>query len=262
MMDANQTIESGVLELYVYGLLTEGENREIDELARNNPEVEKEIISIEQAVLQLSSSFSPYLSPENFAKIREQIGLRQQARAVITKRRPSYVGWAAALFLLLASGALFMMWQGADQRALRIQNEKTQLEETVVDLEIKNQQTKSALDIVRDPDNRIVGLAGQSASPQSFAKVFYNQKNNAVYVDASGLPEPPQGKVYQVWALKLNPLTPTSIGLLDGFSKDRLKLFRLDAAAGAEGFGITLEPVGGSASPTMEQLYTLGTISG
>jgi len=29
----------------------------------------------------------------------------------------------------------------------------------------------------------------------------------------------------------------------------------------SEGFGITLEPAGGSETPTMEQLYALGTVS-
>lgn len=37
----------------------------------------------------------------------------------------------------------------------------------------------------------------------------------AGYIDASGLPTPPEGMVYQVWALKLEPvLTPTSIDCL------------------------------------------------
>jgi hypothetical protein len=45
--------------------------------------------------------------------------------------------------------------------------------------------------------------------------------NKVVYVDAAGLPEPPKGMVYQVWALKLNPLTPTSIGLLDKFDNNQ-----------------------------------------
>jgi hypothetical protein len=50
-------------------------------------------------------------------------------------------------------------------------------------------------------------------------KVYWNQDTKVVYVDASGLPEPPEGMVYQVWALKLDPLTPTSIGLLENFDK-------------------------------------------
>jgi hypothetical protein len=49
-------------------------------------------------------------------------------------------------------------------------------------------------------------------------------KREVVYIDAAGLPEPPKGMVYQVWALKLNPLTPTSIGLLDNFDKNNSRI--------------------------------------
>jgi anti-sigma-K factor RskA len=82
-----------------------------------------------------------------------------------------------------------------------------------------------------------------------------------VYVDASGLPKPPKGKVYQVWALKLAPvLTPTSIGLLKNFDANDQKLFEVSDTSYAEAFGITLEPEGGSKTPTMKQLYTLGKV--
>jgi anti-sigma-K factor RskA len=64
--------------------------------------------------------------------------------------------------------------------------------------------------------------------------------------------------VYQVWALKLNPLTPTSIGLLDKF--DDNVFFAVNNTGDAEAFAITLEPAGGSLNPTMEQLYTLGKV--
>ena len=37
-------------------------------------------------------------------------------------------------------------------------------------------------------------------------------------------------------------------------------LIEVDGTVGAEGFGITLEPAGGSKTPTMEQLYTLGKV--
>ena len=74
------------------------------------------------------------------------------------------------------------------------------------------------------------------------------------------MPEPPEGMVYQVWALKLDPLTPTSIGLLENFDKNDQKLFAVNNANEAQAFGITLEPKGGSLTPTMEQLYTLGKV--
>ena len=116
------------------------------------------------------------------------------------------------------------------------------------------------LAVVRDQNNTVVALGGQAVSPESKAKVYWNQGTKTVYVDAAGLPEPPEGFVYQVWALKLDPLTPTSIGLLDNFKTNESRLFAVNNASEAEAFGITLEPAGGSVSPTLEQLYTLGKV--
>lgn len=64
--------------------------------------------------------------------------------------------------------------------------------------------------------------------------------------------------IYQVWSLKLEPLTPTSLGLLENYGADKT-LFVLENTNASEGFGITLEPAGGSPTPTLEKLYVLGT---
>ena len=95
----------------------------------------------------------------------------------------------------------------------------------------------------------------------SFAKVYWNKADNTIYVDAEGLPDAPEGKVWQVWSLTLNPLTPTSLGTIDDFNTDDNKIFTIANANESQAFGITLEPEGGSESPTMEQLYTLGVVA-
>jgi hypothetical protein len=147
------------------------------------------------------------------------------------------------------------------EEVVSLTKEKVTLEEAVVSIENKNQQNKKALDIVRDSKNTIVKLAGQTISPTSFAKVYWNKTTKTVYIDASGLPEPPKGMAYQVWSLKLKPsLTPTSIGLLVDFSNDSNRFFEVNNTSNAEAFGITLEPAGGSKTPTMSQLYTLGAV--
>lgn len=103
-------------------------------------------------------------------------------------------------------------------------------------------------------------LAGQAVYPEAYAKAYWNKNTNTVYLDLAGLPEPPEGKVYQVWSLTLNPLTPTNLGTIDDFKTDDNKIFSLANTNKSEAFGITLEPAGGSLSPTLEQLYTLGVI--
>jgi hypothetical protein len=73
-------------------------------------------------------------------------------------------------------------------------------------LTLKNKQNETSLAVVRCQQYRGSWWTGGSA--RIFSKVYWNKETQVVYVDAVGLPEPPKGMVYQVWALKLNQLTP------------------------------------------------------
>lgn len=262
-MDTKQYIESGILELYVYGLLSKTENKEVSQMAKDHPEIEAEIISIEKAIVNLSTSFSPFLSADNFEKIKAQLDLKHSKVIDIRPKnnRLQYSGWAAAVILLVGVGYQYTQLNETQNQVVNVQKEKTNLQNAVANLELKNKQTLTALTVIRDAKNRVINLGGQAVAPKSYAKIYWNKETEVVYVDASGLPEPPKGMVYQIWSLKLQPqLTPTSIGLLSDFSTNTEKVFTVEKTSDAEAFGITLEPAGGSKSPTMEQLYALGKV--
>ncbi|KAF2336768.1 anti-sigma factor [Flavobacterium ginsenosidimutans] len=262
-MEAQEYIESGILELYVYGLLSEKENLEIAELAKKAPEVDQEIISIEKAIIALSSSFSPFHSVENFEKIKARLELKH-GKVVEMKRTSNwsqYVGWAAAILLLLGLGYQTLELTKTKEAISTVGNEKNKIQREYAYLGQENKEIKKSLNIVRDIKNTGVTLGGQAVSPRSYAKVYWNKETKTTYIDAAGLPTPPKGMVYQVWSLKLTPvLTPTSIGLLDNFEGNSQKIFAVSQTDSAEAFGITLEPAGGSPTPTMTQLYTLGKV--
>jgi anti-sigma-K factor RskA len=259
-MDIKQYIDSGILELYVYGLLSESENIEVASLAKEHSEINDEIISIEKAIVALSSTFSPFHSVANYEKIKTKLELKHGKVIEMTpsKSNYSYLGWAAAIVLLLGIGFQYQQLSITNDQIVAVNSEKENLTKTVDSLAVKTKTIETSLAVVRDPNNTIVSLGGQTVAPTSSAKIYWNKETKIVYVDASGLPK---GMVYQVWALKLAPvLTPTSIGLLKDFDTNDQKLFAVSDTGYAEAFGITLEPEGGSLSPTMEQLYTLGKV--
>jgi anti-sigma-K factor RskA len=262
-MESKEFIESGILELYVYGLLSESENDEVTAMSNKNPEIKTEIISIEKAIINLSSSFSPFISHSQFEKIKAQLELKHSK--VVTMKTgsnwSSYIGWAASIVLLIGIGYQYSKLNETSTQVAAIEKEKSKLQETVVGLETKNKETETVLAVVRDETNTVITLGGQAVAPSAKAKIYWNKQTEVVYVDASGLPEPPEGKEYQIWSLKLQPqLTPTSIGMLTNFKANKSKVFAVEKTNGAEAFGITLEPAGGSPTPTMEQLYTLGKV--
>lgn len=257
-MDSKEFIESGILELYVFGTLTEEENQQVQQMASQHPDVKEEIDAIEKAVINLSQSVAPHLSAKNYEKIRQRLLDKHKVIDMKPSSSGGYLGWAASFALLLGAGFMYFQMNSSKTELL---DKNKELQNSVTVLDAKKKATESLLDVIRDENNTVVALAGQAVAPQSYAKAYYNKQTNEVYIDAAGLPEPPKGKVYQIWALKLQPvLTPTSIGLLENFTAEETRIFKVQNATGAEAFGITLEPDGGSASPTMEQLYTLGKV--
>ncbi len=263
-MDVKEYIASGILELYVAGLLSEKENLEVQERALESAEIQSEIEAIEGSILALSKTVSPGL-PLGFNIVKQKIDVDKEIKVVDLKKRDVnwswYLGWAASL--LLAIGFYWMYTQNQELKS-KIQvaeEENAQLEQQIADSDASLEKSEELLNTIRDKDIAVISLGGQAVSPTSYAKAYWNKSEQQVFIDAQGLPEPPDGFVYQVWSLKLSPLTPTSLGLLEDFASDENKIFTLTNTNESEAFGITLEPAGGSESPNLEQLYTLGAVS-
>lgn len=262
-MDIKEYIASGILELYVAGVLSDKENLEVHALAMEHAEILTEIEAIEASILALTKTVSPGL-PLGFGIVKDKIEVDREVKVVDLKRKDVnwswYLGWAASL--LLAIGFYWMYTQNqALQSQIKVAERENQiLEQKIADSDASLEQSKDLLNTIRDKDIAVINLGGQAVSPASFAKVYWNKSEQKVFIDAKGLPEPPDGFVYQVWSLKLSPLTPTSIGLLADFTSDENKVFALTNTNESEAFGITLEPAGGSESPNLEQLYTLGAV--
>ncbi|MFS4467996.1 anti-sigma factor domain-containing protein [Maribacter sp. 2210JD10-5] len=263
-MDIDKYIASGILELYVAGALSEKENLEISTYAKEYPEINNEIIAIEAAILKLSGKAST-MSPLPFQSIKNKIDLSSESKVIpINKnstRWAQYLGWAASILLAIGLFWIYNQNQKLKSELEIVEQQSILLEEQIAASKASMEKTKTLLTTIRDKDISVVDLGGQAVSPESYAKVYWNKENQKVFIDAQGLPEPPDGFVYQVWSLKLSPLTPTSMGLLEDFSTDENKIFALNNPNDSEAFGITLEPAGGSESPNLEQLYTLGAVS-
>jgi len=260
-MDTTEYIASGTLEFYVYGLLPEQENIEVSELAKKHAEIAAEILSIEKTVINLSYAVAPPLSAENFERIRAKLIEKHNGVVQLQPKRSlsGYIGWAAAVVLMIGLGIQSYKYNEATDELNTATVQRSKYEVLVADAAKKNNEHEAALAIVRDTLNTPVKLAGQAVAPQAYATVYLNKAKGEIYVDVAGLPKAPEGKVYQIWALKLDPLTPTSIGLVDD-NEANSGVFKMDNYQGAQAFGITLEPAGGSKTPTMEQLYTLGKV--
>lgn len=150
---------------------------------------------------------------------------------------------AAAILLVFVLVYVFLLWR--ENRALR-QELQTMRQE--------NQRAKEDLKwaiILQKPGSKLMELNGTTAAPGASAKLAYDQSGHAM-VMMSGLPTPPAGKEYQLWFIVADkpPMRGKTFST-DSHGKGMMEDQLPDVALKSAAFAVTLEPQGGSASPTM-----------
>jgi len=249
----------------VLGLATDEERRELDALARRYPEIAEARDRFEQ---QLEASLLAD-APAPPAFLKERIGQAiagETARVVPVShaskeqapvRNLNPWKWVAAAAVLLLAGSLY--WAvSINNRIEQLQGQATdqarisrELEETRRRLEAM-QNEKEAL---QKPDVKSVDLAGLPTAPKSSVTVFWDSTNKDVYLMVRNLPRPANDRQYQLWALIDNK--PVDLGVFE-LRQERL-VVKMKNVQKAQAFAITLEPKGGSASPT-GNMYVYGKL--
>ena len=292
MEDPQAYIESGILEQYALGLLTPAEQAAVETEASRHPAVAQELAAAQLALEHYAQAYARELpagmrervlanvraqvapaAPVASASLRAEVDAlaRPQPAAGDAAARPLAAApaapmarprWAIAasvalLLSLIGNGWLYGRWQNADHDLVALQGDQNRLAANTLVVEKKLGDVRQQNSVLRDAEFRFVALAGTPAAPAARARVLFNAVSRRVYVDVQRLPAPPAGRQYQLWAL--NKGKPVDAGLLTAAAASGERLERMKDVASAQAFAVTLEPVGGSAAPTMP-IRAMGTI--
>ncbi|MFC7887209.1 anti-sigma factor domain-containing protein [Streptomyces sp. NPDC057376] len=159
-------------------------------------------------------------------------GTVERARRVVPRGR-GLARWALAACVAAAAGlGGTTVWQyqraeDAGERAARAE---------------QRAGTLAGVLAAPDAESRTARLAGGATG----TLIVSEHEDRAVFL-ASGMAEPPQGKVYQLWFDDHGTMRPA--GLMEPGRTSQAVLME-GAVDGAAGVGITVEPSGGSEQPT------------
>jgi anti-sigma-K factor RskA len=117
-------------------------------------------------------------------------------------------------------------------------------------------QLKEDAQKMQSPTVKMAAMQGTDIAPGAFATVYWDTTSKDVYMMINNLPQPASGKQYQLWALINNQ--PVDLGVFE-VRQEKL-LVKMKNVQNAQAFAVTLEPKGGSASPTLEALYVMGKL--
>ncbi len=101
------------------------------------------------------------------------------------------------------------------------------------------------------PDARTLALVG--GDPGSRVQVAWSAGQNRVVLLADGVPDPGSGRAYELW--RIDAAGPAPAGLFDPDSSGEAGLVAPLHGGDPAAWGVTVEPDGGSAAPTLPIVY-------
>ncbi|WP_417601165.1 anti-sigma factor domain-containing protein [Owenweeksia hongkongensis] len=281
-MNTKEYIESGVIETYVLGMLTDAEASEVKQMAQKHPEVQQAIDEMRASLEGYATAHSVAPKPEWKDEIlaaalaaNDSQGQKSTPTKKDTQQEPvvrtmapdenkksgfSPIAIAASVALLISLGYNAVQYQSIQDKEEEIS--KTQLR--VAELESENEvmvanfkNAQENLNVLRNASNAtFVMKAIEGRDPSYRADVHWDPKSTIAYLDVKSLPQAPQGMQYQLWALKDGK--PIDMGVFNADDTQK-ELMGMGKIPGADAFAVTLEKAGGVPSPTMEQMYVYGT---
>lgn len=268
--DIKAYIESGILELYVLGDVTPEERLQVEAMAAKHPAVKAELQEIERS-LEMYADQNAVDPSENLRNMvlnslvtnlgddRIFRSKEEKADNVVPIRRPDQVviykyAFAACFVLLIVSiAALINAYHQIHQSntliaSLQSQNQRFTNRVNLMDHE---------LNVLHDPSFKMVKLKGTAKSPSASLMVAWSPAKKKVMIDMgdANMPANDQQHQYQLWALVGGK--PVDLGVFDADTTSR-DMKEMRSIASADAFAVTLEPRGGSATPTMDEMMVIG----
>ncbi|KAA0130143.1 anti-sigma factor [Chryseobacterium sp. SN22] len=269
-MNTKEYISSGIIESYILGLASPDEAGILECVMKNNAEVKAAFEEAQKTLEDLATVQAVTPPTDLKSKIWNKIQQEQPAEEKQTVFAPDIPvarpqekirikgnnNWktfaiaASVLFLISVAGNLFWMNEQSQTK-----KEIAGMQEEKKTQDFAMQKMNQKMEMVSNPDMKVVMLKGVEKHTDSKAMVFWDKKTKAVYLDAEKLPKAPEGMQYQLWAIADGK--PVNAGMYTEEKDSRIALANIPKA---QAFAITLEKQGGSPVPTMENMYVMGEI--
>lgn len=263
-MNVREYISSGIVESYVLGLATEAERLEFEAMCHQYPEVLQARLQFE-AALEKSLLQDAAPLPQGLKKKVADSLQELAAPAVETFSKPHAAPvhrmgfWkilAAASVAALVGVAIWAVslnrkYEDAQQANQELRQQLNESTAKVTELEV-------AAQTLQTPGMKAATLSGTQNAPGSFANVYWDTTTKNTYLLINNMPKPASDKQYQLWALLDGK--PIDLGVINQAVWQEKLLVKMNNVQNAQAFAITLEPKGGSRSPTLEAMYVMGEL--
>lgn len=263
-----ELINSGLLELYAFDACSADEKTLVENMLVQYPEVKAELLKINQSIenIALSNAVEPPVKLKN--KIKDQltfnnaesktdIGSKQNFAKIITFYK---LGIAASLIVASITGFLAVNYKNqlnnTNQKLAELTNQNILFSENINRANFKMDDMQKQMAVLKNPEFKSVKLSATEKFPSSELMVYWNPKSKETFISINSLPTLPEGMQFQLWALVDGK--PIDAGVF--LNNTNQSMIAVKETADAQMFAVTIEKMGGSQVPTIEQMVVAGKI--
>jgi len=254
-MDIKEYISSGIIELYVMGLCTPEEEKELRRLQSQYPELHNAIVQYE---IQLEKNMQQHpvlpsaATDERILQKLESLQpsiVRMNTNDSLAKKMNWWKPAAAAAVLLLGVSTFLNYTLYKKNRKLASTSVSKGSYGSPLPL--------SDYEVFINPAITPVAMYGQGSHAICRCTMFWDKKTGKAYVFIHHLPRSGEIKDYQLWAEVDGK--PVSVGIIDDSIRGRL-IEVANIPEGSIAFKVTLGKTGGEKTPEDGDIYLAGRI--
>lgn len=253
-MDKTYILEQGILELYVLGELNKGEQRQVEDVIRQNPELKIQLDEIEAKfeTLAFEQAIEAPVAVKN-AIMKKASSARSNVIPMQTSTpRQNYLAVAVSISVLLLAGSIYLYseWNSTKQQLKVVETQNRTLNTKFENLVRDFSETKSWYASINDPNTEKYILTGNQLMPEAKVVSYVNNATKTVLINTEYLPELDENHDYQMWADVDGEMI--DMGVID----TKQTMLAMNYIEHSESLNITIEPAGGNDHPTVSKLIT------
>jgi len=260
-MDSKKILQSGILEQYVLGLVSEEESAKVEEYMIAYPEVHEKVQRL-RSCMEHYTGLHDISSPKDLCKevplsncdklsgkarerclsVETKFGKPQKKQQLAEMQSHTRLLTAlASISILFFAGLSIHFYQKQADGACALAKIKEQFcqlkdQHTVVVSKMQATTTDNAL--LKDEVTQKMNMKGVGVMPEAEVVVYYNPKQKRTILDPVSLPKAPKDHYYQLWA-EVDQRS-VDMGTIDQHAKES-GLIPVDFVANANNFTITLK---------------------
>jgi hypothetical protein len=222
---------------------------------------ELEALRADMALLALSAT-----GPQPPARSRQRlfsaiaaeprVERREPKRYAVGRLRPRWFTFAPMVVMILLAIFSLLLWRDVRNTRFQLRVARAQVEQMQAEVARQNMEladAKKVGDLLHASDAWPITLVSVKTPQPPQLKMIYSRQKGSLLLMAINAPTLPDDKIYALWLLPADGSAPMAAGWFKPDKQGNGMIFHTFKSAGidAKAFAVTVEPAGGSETPTM-----------